>query len=255
MSEFKEKTVIVTGGNAGIGKATCIEFARAGANIVVSARRQEEGEKTVAELKELGAKAIFARCDIAKFDDVQQLIATTIKEFGGFHYAVNNAGYGGISKKIADYPEDVWDQVININLKGTWYCMKEQIPHLVEAGGGAIVNVSSIGGLVGFPLIGPYTAAKHGIVGLGKTAALEYAKKGIRINTVCPAGTDTEMLQGLFKASGDEAKARKGLESSIPMQRLSPPKEVANLILWLCSKKSAYITGQAIPIDGGWTAR
>lgn len=252
---FKDKVVIVTGGNSGIGRAICLEFASHGAKVVLTARREKEGQEVLDEIRKMGGEGLFVKCDVSKSSDVENMVKQTISTFGKLDYAVNNAADGGVSKKVTDYPEDRFDSVIAVNLKGTWLCMKYEIPEMLKNGKGAIVNMSAGSGIIGYRMIGPYAASKHAVNGLTKTAALEFAKKNIRINALCPGGVDTWMLSGLFKATGDYDNARKQMEMQHPMNRIASPEEIAKSTLWLCSDESSFVTGAIIPIDGGLTAQ
>lgn len=253
---MKDKVALVTGGNAGIGKAIVLEFVSKGAKVIFCGRREEEGQKTAEEISKLGGKVKFFRCDVSDDSQVKELVQRAESEFGGLDYAVNNAAVGGLAIDLHQYPEKVWDKVIAVDLKGTWLCMKHEIELLLKRGGGSIVNVSSIAGLVGADWkVAPYSAAKHGVVGLTKSAALEYAEKKIRVNAVCPGFIRTEMLEGLFHSSSDPREAEEKITRLHPVNRLSEPSEVAKAAVWLCSEDASFITGVALPVDGGYTAK
>ena len=246
MSESKAPVALVTGGSSGIGKATAIAFARAGARVVVTARRIKESEEVVETIKQEGGEAVFVQADVSKTDQVKQLIERTFETYGRLDWACNNAGIEGVESTIIDCPEEIWDRVIDINLKGIWLCMKYEIPQMLKAGGGAIVNISSINGLVGGTGFAPYAASKHGIIGLTKSVAQEFAKQGIRINTICPGYIDTPMLKRVHGGPLDPGRI-----TSMPMGRIGNPEEIANSVLWLCSNAASFVTGQSLIVDGG----
>lgn len=241
------KVALVTGGSSGIGRATARAFAREGARVVVADINPDGGQETVQMIKQQAAEAIFIRTDVSRSVEVQALIEKAIEAYGRLDCAFNNAGVAARGARITDQTEEDWDRIVGINLKGVWLCMKYEIPQMLRGGGGAIVNTSSIGGLVGFPNTSPYTASKHGVVGLTKCAALEYAKDGIRVNAVCPGAIQTPMI---------ERRIASGREPAIsPMERIGSPEEVAQAVVWLCSDAASLITGHALPVDGGYVAR
>ncbi len=249
--QFKSKVALVTGGNSGIGQAIALAFAKEGAKVVVAARRAPEGKETVAMIEERGGTAHFVPTDVSKAAEVKAMVAACITEYGGLDYAVNNAGIGGTAAiPAADYKEEVWDEVMDINLKGVWLCMKYEIPEMLERGQGAIVNMSSITGLKGGPLVAgvAYYASKHGVIGLTKAAANEYAARGLRINAVCPAAIETPMMEREL-AHNEKLTAR--IVAMHPVRRLGRPEEVAAATLWLCSEGASFVTGHAHPVDGG----
>jgi NAD(P)-dependent dehydrogenase (short-subunit alcohol dehydrogenase family) len=246
---FESKVALVTGGNSGIGRAIALAFAKEGANVVVAARRASEGDETVAMIEELGGQAHFVQADVSKAAEVKAMVAACISEYGGLDYAVNNAGVEGTPMvETIDYEEDVWDQVIDINLKGVWLCMKYEIPEMLSRGGGAIVNMSSVAGLIGGRMGVAYYASKHGVVGATKAAALEYATRGLRINAVCPAVIETPMVARAFSANEEVTERYKAMH---PVGRFGQPEEVASATLWLCSEGASFVTGHALPVDGG----
>ncbi len=250
MTSFSGKVAIVTGGSSGIGRATAIAFAREGAKVVVASRRIEEGEKTVQLVREAGSDGLFVQTDVGKDADVKRMVDKTIETYGRLDYAFNNAGIEQILTPLLEQTEETFDQIININLKGVWLSMKYEIPHMLKNGGGAIVNTSSIGGLIGFPGLAIYIASKHGVFGLTKSVALEYAKSGIRINAVSPGTVETEM----FERSFIDPQVKEQVIAMHPIGRAAKPEEIANPVLWLCSDAASFMIGQSLTLDGGFTA-
>ena len=213
VDHFESKVVLITGGNSGIGQATALAFAKKRANVIVAARRVSEGKATVAMIKETGGEAHFVQTDVTKATEVEALIAACITNYGGLDYAVNNAGIGGTPFiPAAEYEEDIWDNVIDVNLKGVWLCMKYEIPEMLKRGQGAIVNMSSVGGLKGGKMGVAYHASKHGVIGLSKAAAIEYAARGLRINAICPATIKTPMTDPYFHGKDMTAKFRQSTQ-------------------------------------------
>lgn len=249
MKSLENKVAIVTGAGSGIGKAICLLYAKEGAKIVVSDISEKAGNETVSEIKDAGGKAIFVKADSSKPEDNKNLVEQTVKEFGGLHVAVNNAGIGGPIGPVGEYPIDGWDKVIAINLSGVFYGMRYQIPAMLKSGGGSIVNMASILGKVGTKGSAAYVAAKHGVIGLTESAALEYADQKIRINAVGPGYIKTPLLESLDEAT---MKALVGLH---PMGRLGEASEVAELVLWLNSDKASFVTGSYYNVDGGYLAQ
>jgi NAD(P)-dependent dehydrogenase (short-subunit alcohol dehydrogenase family) len=248
--QFDTKSVLITGGNSGLGKAIAIAFAREGARVALAARRISEGEETLAIIKDLGGEAIFIEADVSDSEQVKAMVDSCVSKFGGLDCAVNNAGILGTEfTPVADYEEKVWDQVIDINLKGVWLCMKYQIPEMLKQGGGSILNMSSVAGLKGGRVGCAYYASKHGVIGLTKAAAIEYASQGIRVNAVCPAVIETPMAETAFQQD-QEMEAR--IIGMHPIGRLGQPEEVAAAALWLCSDSASFVTGIAHPVDGGY---
>ncbi|MCX2982021.1 SDR family oxidoreductase [Halieaceae bacterium IMCC14734] len=246
------KVAIVTGGNAGIGRATARLFAAEGAKTVVCARRIEEGEQTVRDIVDAGGIATFIQADVSKAADVKALIDQTVHLYGRVDCLFSNAGISGNpGTPIVDLEEEEWDQVININLKGVWLGMKYVIPVMQQNGGGSIINMSSIYGLMGSHLQMPaYTASKHGVIGLTKSGARDYAPDNIRINAICPAYIHTEMVDGPMAADPQLATTIMGLH---PIGRLGTVEEIAEAVLWLASDKSSFVTGHSLTADGGLT--
>lgn len=247
---FRNKVVVVTGGSSGIGKATALSFAQKGAKVVVV--DWIENNETTSLLKKTGAKFLFIKCDVSKESEVKAMVEKTIETFGRLDYAFNNAGIEGKSAPTQDCTEENWDKVIGINLKGIWLCMKYEIPEILKQGKGAIVNCASVAGLVGFAGLPAYVASKHAVVGLTKTAALENAKLGIRINAVCPGIIATPMMDRLIKNDKEAEKQFVGLE---PVGRFGQPEEIANAVIWLCSDQASFVTGHAMAVDGGFVTQ
>ena len=243
------KVALVTGAGSGIGREIAYRYAAEGARVVVSDIDEAGGAETVAAIKNRGSKALFVRADTSKSQENEALVRAVVKEFGALHIATNNAGIGGPLAPAGEYPIDGWDKVIAINLSGVFYGMRYQIPAMLAAGGGAIVNIASILGQVGFRNSVAYVAAKHGVVGLTQTAALDYGQQKIRVNAVGPGFIRTPLVE---KSMTPEAM--KGLEALHAMGRLGEAAEVANLVLWLSSEQASFVTGAYYPVDGGYLA-
>jgi len=250
MKTLENKVAIITGAGSGIGKAIALLYAAEGAKIIISDVNDQGGNETVNEIKSKGGDAIFVHADTSKSDDSRNVVEQAVKKFGGLHIAVNNAGIGGPLKPVGEYPVDGCDKVISINLSGVFYGMRYQIPAMLSSGGGSIVNIASILGKVGTPNASAYVAAKHGVVGLTETAALEYASQNIRVNAIGPGYIITPLLT----KSLDET-AMKGLVGLHPMGRLGKSEEVAELSLFLNSDKSSFVTGSYYNVDGGYLAQ
>ena len=246
------KVGLVTGGASGFGRAISLAFAREGAKVVVADIDMGGGEETVGMVKKLGSDAIFVRCDVSQASDVVKILAKTVETYGRLDCAVNNAGIEGALAPILDYPEEVWSRILNINLTGVWFCMKHEVAQMLKQGGGTIVNISSAAGLIGVPGSSGYTATKHGVIGLTKTVALEYAKAGIRVNAVCPGAFHTPMLGRILEEYPD---MQKFYEAAHPIGRMGDPKELADAVVWLCSDRSSFVTGTSLSVDGGLTAQ
>ncbi len=252
MNRFKNKICLVTGAASGIGRATALAFAREGAKVVVSDIGEAAGNAVVGEIRSLGGEAIFIPCNIAEQTSVGQLVRTAVETFGRLDCAVNSAGIAGVlSLPTHAYPEADWHTIISVNLTGTWYCVKAEIAQMLEQGGGVIVNVASAAGLVGQPENVPYAASKHGVVGITRTAAIEYATRNIRINAVCPTAIETPMIMEGRRKLAHNPEALEAAKNYQRMKRMGQPEEVADVILWLCSEQSSFITGHAMPVDGG----
>lgn len=249
---FAGKVAFVTGASSGIGRATALAFAREGARVVAADVQVEGGAETARAIEAAGGEALFVKCDVSRDDDVRAALDRTVASFGRVDCAFNNAGIEGRQAPTADCSDENWDRVIGVNLKGVWLCMRRQIPLMLRQGGGAIVNCSSVAGLVGFPGIPAYVASKHAVVGLTKSAALEYAKSNIRINAVCPGVIRTPMIE---RFTHGEARIREQLAEGEPVGRVGEPQEVAEAVLWLCCDGASFVTGHALAVDGGWVAQ
>lgn len=247
---FQDKVGIVTGGSFGIGRAAAIAFAKRGAKVVVA--DWIEDAETLNLIRSMGGEAIFVKCDVSHEEDVKLMVEKTVSLYGRLDFAFNNAGIEGLSAPTHECTNDNWDRTIGINLKGVWLCMKYEIEQMLKQGKGVIVNNASIAGLVGFQNIPAYVASKHGVIGLTKNAALEYSRSGIRVNVVCPGVIKTPMID---RFTGKSNEVEKQFENMEPVGRLGRPEEVAETVIWLCSDAASFITGDAIPVDGGWTAQ
>ena len=247
------KVVVITGGASGIGRATAIAFAREGAKVVIGDIDAHGAEETVELIKSTGGEAISVRVDVTKSDDVRQMIATTVDRFGGLDYAFNNAGFVGSTAGVVQTTEEDWQHVIATNLTSVWLCMKYEIPEMLKRGRGAIVNNGSVSGLVGSPAAVGSVASKHGVSGLTKAAALEYATRGIRVNAVAPGMVRTPLAQRVVESF--PAGAEQAMLSVVPQGRWCETDEIAEVVVFLCSDAASHVTGHVMPIDGGWTAR
>ncbi len=246
------KVVLVTGAGSGIGRATALVFAREGARVVVSDIVVEGGQETVQQIEAAGGEAIFVKADVSKAADVEALITQTVETYGRLDCAFNNAGIEGGVKPTIDCTEEEFDRTIAVNLTGVWLCMKYEIQQMLSQGGGAIVNTASAAGLVGFPGLPDYVASKHGVVGLTKTAALEYAKSGIRVNAVCPGVIQTPMVERGAQLSPGFDELAVSME---PVGRFGQPAEVGEAVVWLCSDAASFVTGIPMQVDGGLVAQ
>lgn len=250
-ADFEGKVALVTGGTSGIGRDTAVLFAKSGAKVAVTGRREAEGAETLEMIRSAGGEGIFLKGDVGKTADVESMVQKTVENFGRLDVAFNNAGIEGNWVPIVEQAEEDWDRVIAINLKGVWLSLKYEIKQmLMQGGGGAIVNMSSIAGWIGSPGAATYCASKHGVMGLTKAAALEYATNGIRVNAVCPAVIETAMAGRLFGDAG----ISKFLVSQHALGRFGKSAEVADAVVWMCSDRASFMTGQSITLDGGFLA-
>ena len=246
------KVAVVTGAGGGIGRAASEIFAREGASVVVADINVEQGEETAHRVEKMGGKAIFLKCDVSKADDAEALANAAVVNFGGLHCAFNNAGVEGEYARMADATEENFMLNYRVNMLGVFLCMKYQIRQMLTQGtGGAIVNTASDAGLIGVKNLGQYSAAKHAVIGLTKSAALDYATKNIRVNAVCPGPIRTPMLERIFEESPKIAEA---MIAAQPVKRLGEPHEIGDAAVYLCSDASSYVTGHALPVDGGYMA-
>jgi len=252
---FKEKVVLVTGASSGIGRATACEFAREGARVVLAARRLDACEQCAAEIREQGGEAVAVRCDMTIEEEVMATVAEAVRQFGQLDCAFNNAGIAGdIRRRTHEHSLANWDEVVATNMTSMFLCMKHELCAMLNSGRGAIVNNASIYGLVASNVgHAPYAASKYGVVGLTQTAAVEYARDGIRVNAVCPGYTWTEQMRDRHAELSDHFQQH--VLPDIPMNRLAEMTEIARLVLWLASDEASYVTGQAIAADGGWVAQ
>jgi len=249
---LENKVALVTGAGSGIGKASALAFAKEGAKVVVEDIVVDAGEQTANAIIESGGEATFIRADVTSAAEVEAIISKTVELYGRLDCAYNNAGLAVRPRLTTDTAEEDWDRLMNVNLKGVWLCMKYEIPHMLKQGKGAIVNASSMVGLIGLPKRSAYAASKHGVIGLTKVAALEYADAGIRVNAICPAVVRTPLVENII-SSDPEAEAQ--LLSMIPMKRLATLEEIAEVVVWLCSDASSFVTGHAMLADGGVVAQ
>ena len=246
------KVALVTGSGSGIGRASALAFAREGAKVVGADVVVDGGQETLRLIREVGGEGLFVKTDVSKAAEVEALIKQIIATYGRLDCAHNNAGVEGTFVTTTEYSEADWDRVLAINLKGVWLCMKYEIPQMLQQGGGAIVNTASGAGLVGVVGLSAYVASKHGVIGLTKTAALEYAKAGIRVNAVCPGVIETPMVARLTRSRPDLSEA---LVAAEPMGRTGQPEEIAEAVVWLCSDAASFVTGHAMSVDGGYVAQ
>jgi NAD(P)-dependent dehydrogenase (short-subunit alcohol dehydrogenase family) len=247
---FTNKVALITGGTSGIGRATAIAFAEQGADVVIAGRREAEGAESLTLVQKAGGQGLFVRVDVNDESEIEAMVAKTLERFGRLDFAFNNAGVGGLGRATMTATADIYDQIMNINVRGVFFSMKHQIPAILQSGGGAIVNNASVLGLRPSANSPIYSASKAAVVGLTKSAALEFAPKGLRINAICPAIIETDMTEQL---RGEE-QTRAYLLSLHPVGRFGQSEEVAASVLYLCSPEASFITGVALPLDGGFAA-
>lgn len=258
MQNFKGKVALVTGGSSGIGRATALAFAKAGAKVVVANRRVEAGEEAVAMIRQSDGEATFVKTDVSKASEVEALVKAAVQTYGRLDCALNNAATDeGFGPRLAELSEQDFDYQLGVNLKGVWLCMKYELLQMVKQGGGTIVNMSSLNGLGGSANACLYSTAKHGVIGLTKSAALEYAQNNIRVNAICAGAFDTPMLDRVFEraAPGNAKQVEAFYTSMVALRRIGKPEEVAEAVLWMCSDASSYVTGASMIVDGGLSAR
>jgi NAD(P)-dependent dehydrogenase (short-subunit alcohol dehydrogenase family) len=252
MQEFQGKVALVTGGTTGIGRAAAIAYAREGANVVVAGRRVAEGEETVRLVRSQGREAIFVQTDVSQEAQVKNLIGRTLEQFGRLDFAFNNAGIEQTPTPFLEQTVETYDQVMDINVKGVWLSMRYEIPAMLKTGGGSIVNTSSGLGVIAMPGIEIYAASKHAVIGLTKSAALEFGKQGIRVNAVLPAAIETDMFQ---RFAGENPEVRAQVTALHPIGRIGKSEEIADAAIWLSSSRSSFVTGHSLLVDGGFTAQ
>jgi NAD(P)-dependent dehydrogenase (short-subunit alcohol dehydrogenase family) len=252
MNGIADSVAIVTGASSGIGRAAAHRFGEEGATVVAADVDPEKGAATVEEIRAAGGEAAFVETDVSDADEVASLVEATVDRYGGLDFAFNNAGIEGRNDPTADQPTDNWARVVDVNLKGVFLGMRAQIAAMRDHGGGAIVNTSSIAGLVGFRGVGPYVASKHGVIGLTKTAALEYGSEGIRVNAICPGVIDTPMVERSAEADPELVEQ---VSAATPLGRIGTPEEVGDVAVWLCSDDASFVTGEAMVVDGGYVSQ
>ncbi len=250
---FQDRVALVTGAASGLGLATAKAFAEAGASVVLADQNENAVKAAAEELKAKGYKVLAVHCDVSDDAQVEAMVQQAVDAFGRLDAAYNNAGIQNELADAADQTRQDYDKVMGVNLRGVWSCMKYELQQMRKQGSGAIVNCSSLGGLIGGPERGIYHAAKHGVIGFTKSAAMEYAKRGVRINDICPGMIETAMGEQMIAAG--QGEALKQMEKSIPMGRQGRPEEIASTVLFLCSDAASYITGQSISVDGGFVMR
>lgn len=249
-TDYKDKVAFITGAGSGIGRATALAFAKEGSKVVIADFSERGSQETLKLINDFGGEAIVAKCDVTSEEDIIRALDLTIKTYGRLDFAFNNAGSEQKAGAIAKTTTEEWDRIMNINLRGVFLCMKYQLPLLLKQGGGAIVNTSSGAGVIGIKNGGAYTASKHGLIGLTKSAALEYAPYNIRVNAVCPGYIDTSMMD---RFTGGTKEGREQVISEEPVGRMGKPEEIAATVLWLCSDLAAFVVGHALVVDGGQT--
>lgn len=251
MNGLTDGVALVTGGSSGIGRAAAQRFAAEGAQVVVADLDSEGGEETVDEIEQAGGDAVFIEANVMDTDDLAAMVEAAVDTYGGLDFAFNNAGIEGADAITHEQSFEDWQRVIDINLKGVFAGMREQIPVMLEHGGGAIVNTASVAGLRGFPNLAPYVASKHGVIGLTKTAAKEFGADGVRVNAVCPGVIETPMVA---RSREENPETTEGAIQATPMARLGKPEEIGDAVVWLCSSDASFVTGESLVVDGGFTA-
>jgi NAD(P)-dependent dehydrogenase (short-subunit alcohol dehydrogenase family) len=255
MDDYTGKVAVVTGGSGGIGRAAALAFGRRGARVAVADMLVDGGEETIRMIRQQGGEGFFIKTDVSRDGEVQAFLAKTVETFGGIDVAFNNAGIEGAQAKIAEYPVDVWERIVAVNLTGVWLCMKHEVTWMLKRGKGSIVNTASSVGLIGASTISGYVATKFAIMGITRTVALEYANSGIRVNAVCPGFVDTPFTIRAAQGAGMAVEDYRQALGSIPaMKRMGTPEEIADAVLWLCSDAASYVTGHGLVVDGGWIA-
>ena len=246
--QFQNKTVLILGATSGIGRTTALRFAQEGANVVIGGRNEDNGNEVVRSIEAMDGNGLFVQTDVREMDDLQNAVDRTVGEFGGLNVAFNNAGLAGTGNKAADESEADWSEMVDTKLNGVWRGMKCQVPAMLEAGGGAIVNMAGNWGLIGFPTYAAYCAAAHGVMGLTKAAAMEYVGAGIRINAVCPGAVDAPILD---RMTGDNEEIKNSFAQQLPVGRLCSQEDIAEAVLWLASNAASYVNGVGLVLDGG----
>ncbi|QCC52721.1 SDR family oxidoreductase [Halapricum salinum] len=252
MKGIQDAVAIVTGGSTGIGRSAAIRFAEEGASVVVADVNVDDGEQTVAAITDAGGEATFVETDVSDEADVEAMVETAVETYGGLDFAFNNAGIEGETGSASEQPTTNWERVIDVNLKGVFNCMRAEIPAMLESGGGSIVNTASIAGVVGFPGLSPYVASKHGVIGLTKTAAIEFSGDGVRVNAICPGVIETPMVQ---RSQEDSPEQMEQVKAATPMGRIGQPEEIGDAAVWLCSDDASFVTGESLVIDGGYVTQ
>ncbi|MGM0604556.1 MAG: glucose 1-dehydrogenase [Halobacteriota archaeon] len=252
MNGLDGSVTIVTGGSTGIGRSAAMRFAEEGSNVVVADVNADDGRETVESITDAGGESTFVETDVSDPEDAEAMVDAAVETYGGLDFAFNNAGIEGATESAPEQPLENWDRVIDINLKGVFLGIKYELPAIVETGGGAIVNTASIAGLVGFGGLTPYVASKHGVIGLTKTAAVEYSGEGVRVNAICPGVIDTPMVARTKETSPETIEQT---EAATPMGRLGAPEEIGDAAVWLCSDDASFVTGESLVVDGGFTSQ